>query len=172
VVVVQHSTFCINSLCHYIGAQPYSSKCSARDSWLVAIVTLGEGYHNFHHEFQYDYRNGVKPWQIDPTKWIIWILSKVGLAKELRTVSPEKIALSELAEAQQKLEKRLANGALSAGAAEYIRGSCRRLEAVALEWTEHRAKGTIMTRERLAGLRREIQSALSILRRPGTAPLS
>ncbi|MBV8142709.1 MAG: fatty acid desaturase, partial [Verrucomicrobia bacterium] len=66
IVVLQHCTFCINSLCHYLGDRPYSSKCSARDSWIMAIVTLGEGYHNFHHEFQYDYRNGVKPWQFDP----------------------------------------------------------------------------------------------------------
>ena len=81
VVAVQLCTFCINSLCHYIGKQTYSSRCSARDSWLMSLVTFGEGYHNYHHEFPYDYRNGVKPWQFDPTKWIIWMLSKVGLAR-------------------------------------------------------------------------------------------
>src|ERR1700740_2384981 len=172
VVVLQHSTFCINSLCHYIGAQPYSSKCSARDSWLMAIVTMGEGDHNFHDKFQRDYRNGVKPWQIDPTKWIIWILSKIGLAKQLRTVPPVKIILSELAEAQRTLEKRLANSALSVGTAEYIRGSYQRLQAAALEWTEHRAKDIVITREALGDLRREICLALSILRRSELAPLS
>jgi stearoyl-CoA desaturase (Delta-9 desaturase) len=171
VVVVQHCTFCINSLCHYLGAQPYSSKCSARDSWLMAIVTMGEGYHNYHHEFQYDYRNGVKPWQIDPTKWIIWILSKVGLTKQLRTVPPEKIILSELAEAQRKLENRLANNALSVGTAEYIRGSYERLQVAAREWAEHRAKDIAVTREALAHLRREIRLALSVLQRTELAPL-
>jgi stearoyl-CoA desaturase (Delta-9 desaturase) len=95
VVVLQHCTFCINSLCHWIGTRPYSSKCSARDSWLMAIITLGEGYHNFHHEFQHDYRNGVKPWQIDPTKWLIWTLSKLGLATKLRRAPAAKIALAE-----------------------------------------------------------------------------
>ena len=50
----------------------------------MSLVTFGEGYHNYHHEFPYDYRNGVKPWQFDPTKWIIWTLSKVGLARKLR----------------------------------------------------------------------------------------
>ena len=94
VVVLQHCTFCINSLCHYLGERPYSSKCSARDSWLMAIVTFGEGYHNYHHEFQYDYRNGVKPWQFDPTKWLIWTLSKFGLVSKLRRVSREKILLA------------------------------------------------------------------------------
>ncbi len=38
----------------------------------MALFTFGEGYHNYHHEFQHDYRNGVKPWQWDPTKWAIW----------------------------------------------------------------------------------------------------
>ncbi len=102
IVALQHCTFCINSLCHYIGTQPFSSKCSARDSWLMAIVTLGEGYHNFHHEFQHDYRNGVKAWHIDPTKWLIWSLSKIGLAKKLRRAPKEKIALAERTEAKRR----------------------------------------------------------------------
>jgi len=54
VVVVQHCTFFINSACHTIGKRPYSTKCSARDSFLMALFTFGEGYHNFHHEFQHD----------------------------------------------------------------------------------------------------------------------
>ena len=52
VVCVQHCTFFINSACHTIGNRPYSSRCSARDSWIMAIFTFGEGYHNYHHEFQ------------------------------------------------------------------------------------------------------------------------
>jgi stearoyl-CoA desaturase (delta-9 desaturase) len=42
---------------------------------------MGEGYHNYHHEFQHDYRNGVKPWQFDPTKRLIWTLSKLDLSE-------------------------------------------------------------------------------------------
>lgn len=86
IVVLQHCTFLINSACHAIGRQPYSTKCTARDSLLLALFTFGEGYHNYHHEFQHDYRNGVKPWQFDPTKWIIWTLSKIQLAGNLRRV--------------------------------------------------------------------------------------
>ena len=63
----------------------------------MALFTFGEGYHNYHHEFQHDYRNGVKPWQWDPTKWTIWCLAKLGLAKNLRRVPAEKIR-----EAQRK----------------------------------------------------------------------
>jgi len=108
VVVVQHATFFINSACHYVGNQPYSSKHSARDSWLMAIFTFGEGYHNYHHEFQHDYRNGVKPWQWDPTKWSIWVLSKVGMTSNLRTVSDAKILLAELTEARLRIQNGLA----------------------------------------------------------------
>ena len=92
VVVLQHCTFLINSACHVFGDQPYSKKCSARDSFLMALFTFGEGYHNYHHEFQHDYRNGVKPWQFDPTKWLIWTLSKIGLAKNLRGYLPRRSA--------------------------------------------------------------------------------
>jgi stearoyl-CoA desaturase (delta-9 desaturase) len=108
VVVVQHSTFFINSLCHTIGKRPYSTKHSARDSIVMAFATFGEGYHNYHHEFQHDYRNGVKPWQWDPTKWTIWTLSKLGLASNLRRVPDSKILLAEMGEARQRAEEKLA----------------------------------------------------------------
>ncbi|MCU0751627.1 MAG: acyl-CoA desaturase, partial [Akkermansiaceae bacterium] len=66
------------------------------------------GYHNYHHEFQHDYRNGVKPWQWDPTKWTIWTLSKLGLVEGLRRVPDSKILLAEMREARLKAEKHLA----------------------------------------------------------------
>ncbi|MDA1273145.1 MAG: fatty acid desaturase [Verrucomicrobia bacterium] len=106
-VLVQHFTFCINSLCHSIGRQPYSSACTARDSAIMAFVTFGEGYHNFHHTFQHDYRNGLKPWQFDPTKWTIWILHKLGLACSLRRVPQERVLLAEIKEQQRCLAKEL-----------------------------------------------------------------
>jgi stearoyl-CoA desaturase (delta-9 desaturase) len=80
-----------------MGRQPYSKRCSARDSFFLALFTLGEGYHNYHHEFQYDYRNGVKPWQWDPTKWLIWVLSKLGVTSHLRRVPEEKILAAQQA---------------------------------------------------------------------------
>src|ERR1700693_1023223 len=167
VVVLQHCTFCINSLCHYIGSQPYSSKCSARDSWLLAIITFGEGYHNYHHEFQHDYRNGVKPWQIDPTKWIIWVLSRLGLVSKLRRVPTEKIVLAELAEAQRRLEATLAHPGLTDSAAAYVASAYHRLRETAQQWTQHQAEQLEVTGEMLANLRNEIRLATSVLRFPG-----
>ncbi len=109
VVAVHHCTFFINSLCHTLGNRPYDNRTSARDSWLMAFFTFGEGYHNYHHTFQHDYRNGVKSWQFDPTKWAIWLLARAGLVTDLRQVSPEKIVLAELREAKRRAEAEVAN---------------------------------------------------------------
>ncbi len=73
----------------------------------MALFTFGEGYHNFHHEFQHDYRNGVKPWQFDPTKWSIRALEKLGLVSSLRRVPNEVIAVAEIWEKQRRLDERL-----------------------------------------------------------------
>ncbi len=91
VVCLHHCTYFINSFCHTIGSRPYTSKCSARDSLLLALFTFGEGYHNFHHAFPQDYRNGVRLWDFDPAKWAIWTLSKLGLTSNLHRVDEEKI---------------------------------------------------------------------------------
>ena len=85
-VLSHHFTFFINSLCHIYGTRPYTDTNTARDNPILALFTWGEGYHNYHHYFQYDYRNGVKWWQYDPTKWFIYGLSKIGLASELKRV--------------------------------------------------------------------------------------
>jgi stearoyl-CoA desaturase (Delta-9 desaturase) len=82
---VLNSTFCINSICHLWGRQPHGKADSSRDSWLVSLLTFGEGYHNYHHSYQSDYRNGPRWYNFDPSKWIIFTLSKLGLAFSLRT---------------------------------------------------------------------------------------
>jgi stearoyl-CoA desaturase (delta-9 desaturase) len=91
-----HVTFGTNSLAHTFGSRPYDRSTSARDHFLTALFTLGEGYHNFHHRFQNDYRNGVRPWHLDPTKWLIWSLSRVGAARNLRRTTAGKIAEARL----------------------------------------------------------------------------
>lgn len=86
IFLTQQSTFFVNSLSHTLGKQTYSKDISARDSIIVALLTHGEGYHNFHHKFQLDYRNGIKWYHWDPTKWTIQFLSYLGLAKKLKTI--------------------------------------------------------------------------------------
>lgn len=70
-VGVHHSTFFVNSLAHYAGEATYTDGHTARNSFITALLTLGEGYHNFHHEFPNDYRNGIEWYQFDPTKVFI-----------------------------------------------------------------------------------------------------
>ncbi|KAK9468635.1 hypothetical protein V1512DRAFT_219869 [Lipomyces arxii] len=103
--VVHHATFCVNSLAHWIGDQPFDDRRSPRDHFLTALVTFGEGYHNFHHEFPSDYRNAIKWYQYDPTKWAIWILEKVGLAYDLKTFSQNAIEQGLVQQRQKKLDK-------------------------------------------------------------------
>lgn len=95
-VVSQHFTYLINSLAHMWGRQPYSDKSSARDNFLLALLTWGEGYHNFHHTFQWDYRNGIRWWQWDPTKWLIRGLSLLGLTAGLKRCAPADIESARL----------------------------------------------------------------------------
>lgn len=101
VVVVHHCTFFINSLCHTLGSTPYTDTNSAKDSWFMALLTFGEGYHNFHHYFQADYRNGINWYHFDPTKWLIKTLYGVGMAKKLKKTPQEKILAAKM---QMKLK--------------------------------------------------------------------
>jgi stearoyl-CoA desaturase (Delta-9 desaturase) len=173
IVFVHHTTFFINSLCHWIGDRPYSSKCSARDSMLMALFTFGEGYHNFHHEFQHDYRNGVKPWQFDPTKWMIWLLSKLGLVSNLRTVPEEKILKAQIAEQEILLQKRLQSRStpITEQIQTMLDGARAQMNAALLEWeellVEYRAAiagKTELSRRELADLRRKVNAAYDSFR--------
>lgn len=95
-VVNHHLTFFINSLCHMWGTQTYSDRNTARDNWVMSLFTYGEGYHNYHHAFPVDYRNGVRAYHWDPAKWLIWGLCRVGLARHLKRVPNSRIALLRL----------------------------------------------------------------------------
>jgi fatty-acid desaturase len=97
--ILLQATFCVNSLAHLLGSKRYDARGSARDSVITALVTFGEGYHNFHHRFPFDYRNGVRWWQFDPSKWLIWSMARVGLADGLRIASPATVAKAASARA-------------------------------------------------------------------------
>ena len=82
--IVFHITFFINSFAHSFGNPAYDKTISATDNWLGAILTGGEGYHSFHHRFPNDYRNGVRWYHWDPSKWFIWLSSHLGLTHDLK----------------------------------------------------------------------------------------
>jgi stearoyl-CoA desaturase (delta-9 desaturase) len=96
-VVSHHFTFLINSAAHAFGRQPYTDQNSARDNGWLAYLTYGEGYHNFHHQFAHDYRNGIRWWHWDPSKWIIWSLSWIGVTHRLKRTPDVVVQRARLA---------------------------------------------------------------------------
>ncbi len=103
-----HVTFFINSLAHMWGSRPYTEDNSARDNPVLAVITYGEGYHNFHHIFAHDYRNGVRWWQWDPTKWLIAGLQLFGLTRRLKRTPVFQIQRALLAMQFTRARERLA----------------------------------------------------------------
>lgn len=89
--ILHQCTFFVNSLCHTLGSRPFSEQQSARDNWLTAFVTFGEGFHNYHHQFMFDYRNGIRFYDFDPTKWLIFLLASVRLAKNLKRAKHKQV---------------------------------------------------------------------------------
>jgi stearoyl-CoA desaturase (Delta-9 desaturase) len=106
-VLSHHVTWFINSLAHLWGSRPYTDSNTARDNGVLAFITYGEGYHNFHHLYASDYRNGVRWFQYDPTKWMIYGLSLVGLASNLRRMPDVTIQQARLAMQFKHLERKL-----------------------------------------------------------------
>ncbi len=96
IVFNQQMTFCINSVCHMFGERTYSKQQSARDNWITALFTYGEGYHNFHHQFAVDYRNGIRLYDYDPGKWLIRFLAFFGWATDLKQATKEQIVRYQL----------------------------------------------------------------------------
>ncbi len=159
-VVVQHFTFFINSFCHMVGTRPYDTETTARDSGIMALFTYGEGYHNYHHKFQTDYRNAIKPWGYDPTKWAIWALNKVGLTSGLRRIPAEKILQAEITEQQKRFDERLlaAKGTVSLPESilESLHASQERLSLAMKEWTAKKEQYQLAVGKKIEASRHQI----------------
>jgi len=104
IVIVHHATFFVNSLAHTFGDKPFSDHHTAFDSFITAVLTFGEGYHNYHHEFPHDYRNGIRFFHFDPTKWVIGGLSYLGLTYDLKQISEDEIAKAKVQMIQRSLD--------------------------------------------------------------------
>ena len=90
-IAVYHSTFCINSLAHMSGGQRYVTGDGSRNNLWLAILTLGEGWHNNHHAYQSSARQGFRWWEIDPTFYLLWSLSKLGVIWDLKAPPAELV---------------------------------------------------------------------------------
>ena len=107
IVVTHHTTFFINSAAHMFGSRPYTDANTARDNWLLAPITYGEGYHNFHHQWQWDYRNGALWYQWDSTKWLLNVLGWMGLVGQFRRVPGAAMTRARLHMEEKRLRERL-----------------------------------------------------------------
>jgi stearoyl-CoA desaturase (delta-9 desaturase) len=93
-VLVYHATFCINSLAHVKGSKRYVTGDDSRNNWILAVFTMGEGWHNNHHAYQASVRQGFKWWEIDPTYYLLKAISWTGLIWNLKT-PPEQVLRNE-----------------------------------------------------------------------------
>jgi stearoyl-CoA desaturase (delta-9 desaturase) len=89
-LVVHHVTYSINSLCHFFGRRRFPTEDESRNLFWVAVLSLGEGWHNNHHAFPTSARHGLRPWEIDVAGLVILAMEKVGLAWDVVRVSPQR----------------------------------------------------------------------------------
>ncbi len=174
IVFTHHCTFFINSLCHMVGTRPFSEEESARDSFIMAFLTYGEGYHNFHHRFQTDFRNGFRWFHFDPTKWLIRSLSSLGLTWGLKRTSSLDILKARLKIKESKMARKLEEkAAFNVTSFESLKHKVElaqqsfhelRLEyhQVKKEMTQHGHEKIKEIRARLKHSQREFQEAYSL----------
>jgi stearoyl-CoA desaturase (Delta-9 desaturase) len=92
IFVLHHVTFSVNSLCHFFGRQPYPTGDESRNLAWLALLTMGESWHNNHHAFPTSARHGLRRWELDGSGAVIWALEKLGLAWDVVRISPARMA--------------------------------------------------------------------------------
>jgi stearoyl-CoA desaturase (delta-9 desaturase) len=91
-VLLWHGTFTINSLSHLIGTRRYDTGDNSRNNWVLALITLGEGWHNNHHHYMTSANQGFRWWQIDPTFYGLRLLGWLGVVWDVRRPPADVIA--------------------------------------------------------------------------------
>lgn len=137
-VLSQHVTWLINSIAHMWGKQPYSDASSARDNPVLALITYGEGYHNYHHTFQWDYRNGIRWWHFDPTKWLIRSLSFVGLTRDLKRCTLDQIERARLDMQFRDAAARCQQAGIPEGWRQHLEQEYEQFLSLLQQWSQHR----------------------------------
>jgi stearoyl-CoA desaturase (delta-9 desaturase) len=177
IAVIHHTTFFVNSLAHVAGKPVYNAEVSARDNWLVAFVSLGEGFHSFHHRFPADFRNGLRWYDFDPAKWFIRALRATGLAKDLVATPPPQIEQARMRAALHLVEQRVENAPkhLADDFRARVSAAAQHLEEAFALWRQHVEERTQaahrwretrrLARQHVRRSRREWKSALRLIAR-------
>jgi stearoyl-CoA desaturase (delta-9 desaturase) len=90
-VVLYHGTFTINSLCHVWGSRRFPTTDTSRNNFWLALLTLGEGWHNNHHWYQHSCRQGIRWYEVDITWYLLSVLSLFGLVRDIRPFRPAAV---------------------------------------------------------------------------------
>ena len=90
VLVLHHSTYSINSLCHFFGRRRFATKDESRNLLWLAPFTFGEAWHNNHHAFPTSAEHGMRRWEFDPSAYVITGLEKLGLAWDVVRIPRER----------------------------------------------------------------------------------
>ncbi len=168
IVVGHHVTWLVNSWAHIGGNRPYNPNVSAADNWMVALFTFGEGWHNYHHTFPNDYRNGIGALAWDPSKWLVWSMAKLGIAWDLKLVAPtdrwkkrvaglldysdpDGVSVQRLRKTKAELERQI----------EENRARAERLLRDSLDYEQAAHENIRDLRDRVAGYLTEKQEALT-----------
>ena len=158
-VVNHHVTFFINSLAHMWGTQPYTDDNTARDQHFLALITYGEGYHNYHHKFQTDYRCGIRWWHLDINKWFISTCALFGLVKNRKRAPQFKVLRARLNMEFKAARMKLEQAGVSAGWKEQFESEYAQFVETIKQWQQLQMERVQQGRQKLAE-RFEIETAL------------
>jgi stearoyl-CoA desaturase (delta-9 desaturase) len=159
VIYTNHTTFFINSLAHTLGTKTYNENQTARDSVVMAFLAYGEGYHNFHHAFATDYRNGVRWYHWDPTKWLIRVLAYFGVTYRLKSVPQSMILRARLTTDQLALERKGVPAETLTPFKQKVEEAQRRMRALREEYARVKAEMREQSHRRLAQMKAEMKAA-------------
>jgi len=157
-VILYHAVFAINSLAHVIGKQRYITGDDSRNNWWLALVTLGEGWHNNHHHYQSSVRQGFFWWEVDFSYYVLKVMSWLGLVWDLR--APPEALLSGEQKVGRKVIEKVAREVAETFPAEVM---ARELKAA----IERGSAGLDDLGQRLAKTRDEAMAAFRELHLPG-----
>lgn len=149
-VLSHHVTFFINSLAHMWGRQPYTDENSARDQHFLALITYGEGYHNYHHMFQSDYRCGIRWWHLDINKWFIATCALLGLVRNRKRAPMFKVLRARLNMEFKRARQALEQSDASATWREQLEAEYAQFMTTVTEWQQLQMERMQQGRQRLA----------------------
>ena len=161
-VLSHHVTFFINSLAHIWGRQPYTDENSARDQHFLALITYGEGYHNYHHLFQNDYRCGIRWWHLDINKWFISTCALLGLVSNRKRAPTFKVLRARLNMDFKRAARKLEQPGVSARLKAQFDFEYAQFMDIVKEWQQLQMERVQAHRKRLAERFEAETSALTV----------